>query len=145
MPSLIKIWIHFIWSTKNREKLINKDLKYKLYDHIRENAKTKNIHIDHINGVEDHIHVLISMKGEQSASKIALLLKGESSHWVNSNKFKTTKFEWQNEFIAISVSESILPKIRDYICNQEEHHRSKSFKDEYDQFIKKYGFDKFEG
>lgn len=109
MPSFIKIWIHFIWSTKNRKRLIPRELKFKLYDHIRKNAKDKNIYIDHINGTEDHLHVLISLKGEQSASKIAFYLKGESSSWVNSNKLTKTKFEWQNEFIAVSVSESLLP------------------------------------
>ena len=143
MPSFIKIWIHFIWSTKNRERLIHKELKYKLYDHIKANAREKNIYLDHINGIEDHVHVLISLKGDQAASKVAFLLKGESSHWVNVNKLSRTKFEWQNEFIAISVSESLLPKVREYIRTQEEHHKKKSFKDEYDTFLKKYGFDSF--
>lgn len=85
------------------------------------------------------------MKGEQSASKTAFLLKGESSHWVNSNRLTKTKFEWQDEFIAVSVSESLLPTVRDYIRNQEEHHRKKTFKEEYDLFIKKYGFEEFLG
>ncbi|RMH66040.1 MAG: transposase, partial [Calditrichaeota bacterium] len=126
----------------NRKPLIQKDLKFKLYDHIRDNAKKKGIYIDHINGIEDHVHLLISMKGEQSASQIAFLLKGESSHWVNKQKILPTKFEWQDEFIAISVSESIVPKVRKYIQNQVEHHKKTSFMDEYDRFIKKYGFNK---
>ena len=143
MPSFIKIWIHFIWSTKDRKKLIRKDLKNKLYDHIKGNAKDKNIYIDHINGTEDHVHVLVSLKGEQSVSKVAFHLKGESSHWINANKLTGTEFEWQNEFMAISVSESLLPKVREYIRNQEEHHRKKSFKEEYEFFIRKYGFSRF--
>ena len=143
MPSFIKIWIHFIWSTKNREKLIMKELKSKLYEHIKVNANEKSIYIDHINGTEDHIHALISLKGEQSASKVAFLLKGESSHWINANELTRTKFEWQNEYIALSVSESLLPKVREYIRNQEEHHKKKSFKEEYDIFVEKYGFDRF--
>jgi len=143
MLSFVKIWIHLIWSTKNRQPLITRDLKFKLYDHIRENAKNKKIFLDHINGTADHVHLLISMKGDQSISKIAFLLKGESSHWVNENKFKRTKFEWQDEFIAVSVSESLVPKVREYIRNQEEHHRKKTFQEEYDLFMKRYGFDKF--
>lgn len=77
------------------------------------------------------------MKGEQSISKIAFLLKGESSYWVNDYKLSRTKFEWQDEYIAVSVSESLVPKVRDYIRNQEEHHRKKSFKEGYDVFLKK--------
>ncbi|GAB4337774.1 MAG: IS200/IS605 family transposase [Calditrichia bacterium] len=143
MPAYVKIWTHLIWATKNREPLITQELKYKLYDHIRENAKNKDIYLDHINGVEDHVHTLISMKGEQSISKIAFFLKGESSHWVNENKLTRKKFEWQDEFIAVSVSESQVPKVREYIRNQEEHHRKKSFQEEYELFMNKYGFDKF--
>lgn len=134
MPSFLKIWIHFIWATKNREKLISRDLKPILFDHIKENAKSKDIYIDHINGIEDHVHLLISLKGDQSPSKVAFLIKGESSHWVNQQKLTRRKFEWQNEFIALSVSESIVPKVREYIRNQEKHHKKKSFKEEYDSF-----------
>jgi len=144
MPSFIKIWIHFIWSTKNRRAIIRKDLKYRLYEHIRKNANNNGIYIDHINGNENHIHLLISMKGEQSPSKIAFLLKGESSHWININKLTTQKFEWQNEFIALSVSESVVPSLRKYIRNQEKHHQKSSFAEKYNNLLRKSGFDKFE-
>jgi REP element-mobilizing transposase RayT len=143
MPSYLKVWIHFVWAVKNREKLISRELKQKLYEHIKMNAKAKNIYVDHLNGTENHIHVLVSLKGEQCISKIAFLLKGESSHWINKNKFIEKKFEWQNEFIAISVSESLLPRVRAYIRNQEKHHKLKSFSEEYDQFISRYAFSKF--
>lgn len=112
---------------------------------MRENAEKKDIYIDHINGIEDHVHLLISLKGEQSASEVAFLLKGESSHWVNKNELSKVKFEWQDEFIAVSVSESIIPDVRRYIRNQEEHHKKRTFKEEYDLFMKKYGFDKLSG
>jgi REP element-mobilizing transposase RayT len=144
MPSFLKIWIHFIWSTKHRRAIIRKDLKYQLYEHIRKNAKNKGIYIDYINGTENHIHLLISLKGEQSPSKIAFLLKGESSRWVNINKLTTQKFEWQNEFIALSVSESLVPRLRKYIRNQEKHHRKSSSKAQYNHLLRKYAFDKFE-
>lgn len=86
---------------------------------------------------------MIYLKEEQSASKVAFNLKCESSHWINTNKLTGAKFEWQNEFIVLSVSESLLPKVREYVRNQEEQHSKKSFKEEYDIFIKKYGFDRF--
>ncbi len=144
MP-FIKVWIHLIWSTKNREKLISKGLKPKLLTHIKANAVAKKIYIDSIECVSDHIHIVVSMKGDQSISRIVMLLKGESSFWVNDNKLSKFKFEWQDEFICVSVSESVLPKVREYIKNQEKHHKVKTFDEEYKEFIEKYGFSKFSG
>jgi len=139
--SFIRIWVHFIWSTKNREKTISKELGPKLIDHIISNSKDKNIWLDSINCTGDHIHLLVSLGGEQSSSKITMLIKGESSHWINQNRFVNKKFEWQDEYMAISVSESKVDAVRKYIFNQEEHHHKKSFSEEYDEFMKKYGLD----
>ncbi len=134
--------IHFVWSTKNRKPLISKSLKPLLLEHIKENAKSKAIFIDKINCVEDHIHLLVSMGNEQTISKIVMLIKGESSFWVNKQKLVNEKFEWQDEYFAVSVNESAIDNVRKYIDNQEEHHRVKTFKEEYDEFIKVYGFKK---
>jgi len=135
-----KIWIHLIWSTKNREKIITKELRKVLLEHIIENAKLKGIFIKVINCVNDHVHLLISLGREQSISKVVMLIKGESSNWVNKNKLTKGQFEWQDEYIAVSVSESVVNKVFDYIENQEEHHRIKSFEEEYNLFLKKYKF-----
>lgn len=139
----IRVWIHYIWSTKNRERMITKEIKYKLIEHIRENAKAKNIFLDFINCEPNHLHALISLGSDQTLSKVAQLLKGESSNWINKNNLIQGHFEWQDEYIAVSVSESMINKVRDYIKNQEEHHRKKSFAEEFDEFIKKYGFAKY--
>ena len=139
MP-FVRMWVHLIWSTKNREKLITKKIKRILLQHILENAKQKTIYLDQINCIDDHCHALISLGASQSISKVAFLIKGESSHWINENKFVAGNFEWQDEYIAVSVSESKLENVRIYIKNQEEHHRKKSFAEEYELFIKKYGF-----
>jgi REP element-mobilizing transposase RayT len=93
-----------------------------------------------MNCVSDHIHILLSLGREQSISKVVMLIKGESSNWVNKNNLIKGKFEWQDEYIAVSASESIIGKVRRYIYNQEEHHRKKSFEEEYKLFIKKYNF-----
>lgn len=95
-----------------------------------------------MNCVEEHIHVLISLGASQSVSKVAQLIKGESSHWVNSEALLRGRFEWQDEYIAISVSESDVQKVRNYILNQEEHHRRKTFMEEYSDFMEKYPFGK---
>lgn len=138
----INIYLHVIWSTKNRSKIITKELKPLLIEHIKSNAKKKGMFIDNVNCVTDHIHFLISLGTEQTVSKIVQLIKGESSHWVNGNKLIKGKFEWQDDYIALSVSKSILDKVRKYIANQEEHHRIKSFLEEVDEFRKVYGFGK---
>ena len=138
----VRIWIHLIFSTKNRGKLISKALKPKLINHIRENALQKEIHIDFINCVSDHCHLLISLGASQSISDVARLIKGESSNWVNKNKLSKFHFAWQEEYIAVSVSESQVDRVRNYIKNQEEHHRVKTFREEYELFLKKYGFEK---
>lgn len=140
MP-FINIYLHVIWSTKNRSKIIAKGLKLILIQHIKSNAKEKEIFIDSINCTDDHIHLLISLGTDQTISKIVQLIKGESSHWVNKSQVIKGKFGWQGDYIAISVSKSILDKVRKHIDNQEEHHRIKSFLEELDEFKKKYGFE----
>ena len=137
----VKIWIHLIFSTKNRDKLISTQLKLQLLKHIKENSIKKNIYIDFMNCVNDHIHLLISLNSEQSISRVAQLIKGESSYWLNKNNLIANKFEWQDEYIAVSIGHSQVNRVRDYIKNQEEHHRKKTFMEEYEEFIMKYEFE----
>ncbi|MBO9620010.1 MAG: IS200/IS605 family transposase [Niabella sp.] len=126
MP-FVKVYLHFVWSTKNRYPFLNsKDLRMKVWDHIRENAKQKGIFIDTINGYSDHCHCLVSLGVDQPIQKTMQLIKGDSSFWINKNELTPKKFEWQDEYFVSSVSESILDKVRAYIKNQEEHHRKKS-------------------
>ena len=139
--SYINVYVHFVWSTKNREPFLIKDIRQEVFKHIKENAKAKNIHIDFINGYVDHVHCLVSLSDSLSIGKIAQLLKGESSFWINKNKLTTTKFEWQDEYFAIGVSDDKIQIVRDYIANQEEHHKKTTFSQEYDKFIERYGFD----
>ncbi len=139
--SFIKIYVHFIWSTKNRQALLAQNIRKKVFTHIRNNAKTKNIHIDFINGYHDHVHCLVSLNDDLSIGKIAQLIKGESSHWINKNKLTKTKFGWQNEYMAIGVGDDKIPIVREYIAKQEEYHKLTTFTQEYDKFIQRYGFD----
>ncbi|MBI5541120.1 MAG: IS200/IS605 family transposase [Bacteroidia bacterium] len=137
-----KVMIHFIWATKYRMPIISKELKPLLLSHIKENSKVKEIFIDTINCVDNHIHMLISLGTEQTIAKIAMLIKGESSFWVNKQKIIKQKFEWQDEYIALSVSESAIDIVRKYILNQEEHHKKKTFSEEYDEFLEINGLSK---
>jgi putative transposase len=136
----VRVWIHLIWSTKNRSPLLTKELKTMVLGHIKENASQKGIFLDTIYGVVDHVHALVSLRADQTVAKMAQFLKGESSHWINEQGLIRGKFEWQDEYIAVSVSESFVDRVREYIKNQEEHHRKKTFAEEYQDFINKYGF-----
>ncbi len=139
--SFIKIYIHFVFSTKNRYPYLNTlALRIKVWKHIKENASEKGIFIDMVNGYSDHCHCLLSLGSHQNIEKIAHLLKGESSYWINKNQLTKDKFAWQDEYFAVSVSESMIETVRNYIKNQEYHHRKKSFSEEYHEFIDKYGF-----
>jgi len=141
----VKNWLHCVWGTKNHKKFLLGDKKIDIINHIRENARGKNIYIDSLNGHSDHLHCLLSLNPDQSLSKVMQLIKGESSYWINKNSVIPVRFEWADEYFGVSVSESHLPKVREYIKNQEAHHKIKSWEKEYDELIKKYGFEEFEG
>ena len=139
----VKVWIHFVWSTKNHEAYLTDEIRQKVFRHIRENAKLKGIYIDQINGYVDHVHCLISLGADQTIEKIMQLVKGESSFWINKNSLSKFKFAWQDEYFAASVSPSGIAAVRRYIANQEEHHRKTSFKEEFEGFILRAGFQKY--
>jgi putative transposase len=137
----LKIWVHLVWTTRNREPILTREIRREIFNHIRENAENKGIYIDFINGYLEHIHCLISLGSGQNIDKILMLLKGESSYWINRKNLFRGKFEWQEEYFAVSVSESSVDRVRNYIKNQENHHKRKSFNEEYQEFIRKYKFD----
>ncbi len=143
MP-FIKVYIHFVWSTKNRvPSLETKEIREKVWFHIKENAKKKGIFVDVVNGYKQHCHCMISLGVDQTISKTMQLIKGESSFWINKEGLTKEKFEWQDEYYGVSVSESMIEKVRNYILNQEVHHGSHSYDDEIDDLIAKHGFEKF--
>jgi REP element-mobilizing transposase RayT len=143
--SFVRIWVHCVWATKKRKPLLTKDNKWEILEHIKENAKTKNLYVDFINGDKDHIHCIISLNVDETLAKTMQLIKGESSFWINKNNLYNGKFEWADEYFAVSISESQLNKVRNYIKNQEEHHKKKTWKEECEEFIQQYGFEKIKG
>ena len=140
--SWVRVWVHLVFSTKNREQFLrSKEIKEKVINHILLNAKEKNIWIEEINGYFEHIHCLISLGREQSISKVAQLIKGESSMWINKERLMNFHFAWQDDYWAVSIGESHLNALKEYIKNQEEHHKVKSFSGEVDEFMKKYSWE----
>ncbi|MEX2336868.1 MAG: IS200/IS605 family transposase [Fulvivirga sp.] len=141
----VKIWLHVVWTTKNRKPLLQKSIRQSVFDHIKENALMKDIYLDFINGHFDHVHCLISLKADQAISKVVQLIKGEASFWINQQKLVENKFGWQDEYFVVSVSESHVNRVRNYIKNQEEHHRNKTFQEEYEEFMNRYGLERVSG
>jgi len=139
--SWIRVYIHIVFTTKNRTSYLNSsELRKNVFQHIKQNAAEKGIWIDCINGWQDHVHCIISLNKEQSISRVMQLIKGESSFWINKNKLTKHKFIWQDDYWVVGVSESHLPVLRKYIHNQEAHHKSKSFTDEVTALMEKYGW-----
>ena len=137
----IKIYVHLVFSTYNRLPLLNSSkLRVDVWKHIKQNADEKGIFIDVVNGYAEHCHCLISLSSNQTTEKVVQLIKGESSFWINKNNLINDKFGWQDEYFAVSVSESMIDKAREYIKSQETHHKKKTFAEEYEEFIQKYNF-----
>ncbi len=141
----IKVYIHFVFTTKNRFPYLNTpELREQVWKHIIENSIKKNIFIDQVGGHAEHCHCLVSLGSNQSIEEVMRLIKGESSHWINKNKLTKSKFEWQGQYFALSVSESMVERVRGYIKKQESHHAKKTFKEEYEEFIRVYQFKEIE-
>lgn len=134
-----KIWLHIIWSTKNRLPLLVAEQRSQIFRHIREKARDEGYHLDMINGVEDHVHTLFSLNPKFAVSEVANKIKGESSNWINANDILQKRFGWQQGYSAFSVSESGVVRVREYIKNQEEHHRKMTFQEELERLLKLHG------
>ena len=130
--------IHSVWGTKNHYPFLTKEIRDKVISHIKENAQKQQIFIDSLNGYTEHLHCLFGLNADMTIAKTLQLIKGESAYWINKQKITKSKFEWADEYYAVSISESDLDNVRKYINPQEEHHKKKTFTQEYEEFIKKY-------
>jgi putative transposase len=136
-----KIWIHLIWSTKDRSPFLTKDIRNMVFIHMKEKAQENGVFLDALNGTTDHVHGLLGLVPNQNVARIVNDLKGESSHWINEEKLTGTYFAWQQGYSAFSYGESQVHKVREYIENQEEHHRTMTFQEELERFLKEFKVD----
>ncbi|WP_266363198.1 IS200/IS605 family transposase [Tellurirhabdus rosea] len=136
-----KLWIHAVFSTKNRQPLVRPAVKPVLYDLIRQQLQELQCRMECVNGVEDHVHILFLLSPQWSVADVMKQVKGSSSHEVNRRNLLPQKFAWQTGYGAFSVSESQVERRRAYIQNQEEHHRRMTFSEEYERFLRQYGLD----
>lgn len=133
-----QIHIHAVFSVQNRESFISENWKDELYKYLT-GIVTNNKHkLLAINGMPDHIHLLVGLRPTQSVSDLLQDIKGSSSKWINQKGFVRGKFSWQEGFGAFSYSKSELPTVINYIQNQQEHHRQVTFQEEYIKLLKDF-------
>lgn len=133
-----QIYIQVVFVVKNRNCLINKIWKDELYKYITGIIQNNGHKLMQINGAADHLHILIGLKPSQSISELVKFIKQDSSKWINQKNFLKVKFAWQSGFGAFSYSKTQVPNIISYIQNQEEHHKKKSFTEEYLDFLTEF-------
>ena len=133
-----QIHLQIVFAVRFRAALINKTWKDELYKYMTGIVQMQKHKMIIINGVEDHVHMLIGFKPHQSLSDLIQDVKGSSSKWINDRKLTKNKFNWQQGFGAFSYSMDALPNVINYILNQEEHHKKIIFKDEYKKYLKEY-------
>jgi REP element-mobilizing transposase RayT len=133
-----QIHLHLIFAVQNRKSLIQNSWKDRLYEYITGIVQTNTHKMIIINGMPDHLHIVIGMRPIQSLSDLMQDIKGSSSKWINENKLVQSKFKWQEGHGAFSYNKSLLPKLVAYIKNQEAHHKKKTFIEEYKDFLKAF-------
>jgi len=137
--SLNRIWIHAIWSTKERFPFIQPQIEKKIHTYMVEQFIESGCSVRIINGMPDHLHCLFLLNPQKALTDIIKLVKGGTSHWINDQDLIKEKFSWQTGYAAYSVSESVLEKVYQYILNQKQHHKKATFTKEYEGFLKLHG------
>ena len=142
MPqSLARLHVHLIFSTKNRKRLIFGDIRDSLHAYRATVLQNRGCSPVLINSVEDHVHILFDLARTVTVSSTVEEVKKASSKWIKTQGAAFASFAWQAGYGAFAVSESNVPAVRDYIAGQQEHHRKKSFQDEYRAFLVRHRVD----
>jgi REP element-mobilizing transposase RayT len=129
---------HFVFSTKNRLPLITREIEDELHKYLGGIIRGEGGTMLEVNGIEDHLHMIAKLKPTKAVSDILRNLKANSSKWLNEEKLKVRKFSWQDGYAAFTVSESQVPRVRQYIRRQKEHHRRIDFKAELLALLEKH-------
>jgi REP element-mobilizing transposase RayT len=142
MPqSLASVYLHVVFSTKNRAPLITPDLARRLHPYLAAIALGNGTKALDIGGMPDHVHLLLSFGREVTIAETVKKLKGSSSRWVHDTFPGHRAFAWQNGYGAFSVGYPEMGAVRAYIATQEEHHREATFQDEYRILLRRHGLE----
>ena len=139
--SLVKNYIHIVFSTKYREPLIDQSIEDELYAYLGGICNKLECHVIKVGGYTDHIHILCMLSKKIALMKLLEELKSHSSKWIKTKGEGYNKFYWQDGYGAFSVNPSEVDIVITYISNQKDHHSKKTFQDEYRAFLKKYKVD----
>jgi len=136
--SYVSSYYHFVFSAKERRRLITPELRDRLWPFLGGIARQNKMKAIEVGGVEDHVHILLSLPATMAISKAAQLIKGGSSKWIHETFPEHRLFSWQEKYGAFSVSVSLLDNVVAYIRNQPEHHRTVTFQEEFLALLKKH-------
>jgi putative transposase len=132
---------HFVFSTKNRHPWITPDIEERIWEYLGGIARTNKMKPLRTGGIDDHIHILLGAPPTLAPSKIAQLIKGGSSAWIHDMFTHLRDFAWQDGYGAFTVSKSLIPDVTEYIRIQREHHRVRSYKEEYRALLERHGIE----
>jgi len=142
MPqSLVKNYVHLVWSTKNRAPFIDKNIQKELYAYMGGICNNLESQLLQIGGIEDHIHILCLLSRKIAMMKLVEELKSHSSKWIKTKGASYHNFYWQNGYGGFSVNPREIEVVKHYIDNQEAHHKERTFKEEYRLFLNQYKID----
>lgn len=133
-----QLYVHLVFTVKYRERLLTKGMRVELFKYISGIISNRKHKVIIINGMQDHIHILIGLNPNDKISDFVACIKRESSSFINEKKFFRGKFHWQDGYGAFSYSRSQLDVVYNYIANQEVHHKKRTFREEYVGLLKKY-------
>ena len=137
--SLSSILIHLVFSTKRREPFITPEIEPELHAYLAVIFREYKSPSLLVGGTEDHIHTLFALSRTASVAKVVEEVKTSSSKWLKMKGREFHSFQWQAGYGAFSIGQSSVPALKHYIANQREHHRHRSFQDEYRALLKRYG------
>jgi len=136
--SLAQVLVHLIFSTKRREPFLSDEIRLELHRYMATILKGMNSSAILINSMSDHAHVLFHLSKNHALCDVIESLKKDSSKWIKTKGRSYRNFHWQSGYGAFSVSQSNVAEVVKYIENQREHHRKRTFQDEFRAFLKRY-------
>lgn len=139
--SLNKIYVHLVFSTKLRKPMITNSIKEELFSYLGGICKNLECYPIQVGGHQDHVHILCLLSKKIPLMKLMEEVKSHSSKWIKTKGIEYENFYWQNGYGAFSVNPTELEIVKNYISNQEEHHKKKTFQEEFLAFLKKYNVD----
>lgn len=133
-----QLYIQFIFAVEGRLCLIHPSWEEELYKYLAGIIKNQKHKPIAVSGAHDHVHILVGLNPVQSISSLMQIVKGESSGWINDKGFLNGRFEWQEGYGAFSYSRSHLDLVYHYVMNQKHHHKTKTFREEYLEMLRKF-------